>query len=652
MKTISGTAGSWRECAPGGAAAAAAAALCMGTARWAAQVRTLPERMLEWMLLFVPLDMFGAALGTFGFEAKRYALYGAILASLAALAAGGALVLRRGWPRPAVAALGPALWLFAMVVVMPLTSAGFFASDLVGGALPTALGYLAACLAFGGVLALFAPAPVEARAVRSVDAVLRQTAGLAPAAEVPSAGERSARPSGRTGASGILAAFSRRSALAGLGGSAAALGASVLFAGQRGSALPRVVVLDPQEPIPSGGLEPPKPHPEAIAQRAGASTLSPAATPSGALTATPAASTATPGAGVDASGRSSATAADPARAQPTATRAASATPVKRQLARDKDGAVLPTGRKAGELAEYITGPDKFYVVSKNAATDPELSTEEWRLIVDGDVNRAIQLDHASLTKLPAVEVTKTLECISNFVAKCELAPFGCDLISTATWKGARLADVINLAGGLKPGVVALAAIAADEFTTALPIEAAMDPNTLIVYEMNGQPLPREHGYPARLLVPGRYGLKNTKWVVALRPMRREFVDWYGQRNWSKLGQVKTMTRIDTPAPGALLPAGDHRLAGIAYAGDRGIAKVEYTVDGGKSWRAAEMLDPSGPGKDTWVRWEGKVTLAPGAELTVVSRATDAGGALQPEEFALPQPDGGGGWHTLFLKAKP
>src|SRR3989442_3107632 len=203
MKTISGTAGSWRECAPGGAAGAAAAALCMGTARWAAQVRTLPERMLEWMLLFVPLDMFGAALGTFGFEAKRYALYGAILASLAALAAGGALVLRRGWPRPAVAALGPALWLFAMVVVMPLTSAGFFAGDLVGGAMPTALRYLSACLAFGAVLALFVPsAAVELRAVRSVDAVLRQTAGLAPAAEVPSAGERSARPSARTGASG------------------------------------------------------------------------------------------------------------------------------------------------------------------------------------------------------------------------------------------------------------------------------------------------------------------------------------------------------------------------------------------------------------------------------------------------------------------
>ena len=208
-------------------------------------------------------------------------------------------------------------------------------------------------------------------------------------------------------------------------------------------------------------------------------------------------------------------------------------------------------------------------------------------------------------------MTKTLECISNFVAKCELAPFGCDLISTATWKGARLADVINLAGGLKPGVVALAAIAADEFTTALPIEAAMDPNTLLVYEMNGQPLPREHGYPARILVRAATASRTPSGSSRCGRCAREFVDWYGQRNWSKLGQVKTMTRIDMPAPNAVLPPGDHRLAGIAYAGDRGIAKVEYTVDGGKSWRAAELLDPSGPGKDTWVRWEGKVTLAPG-----------------------------------------
>src|SRR5689334_768811 len=111
----------WRECAIGGASATAAAAIVMGVTRSVAQVRTLPERLLEWMLLFVPLDVFGAAIGRFGFEAKHYALYSAILVSLAAMAAGGGLVLQRGWSRLTIAAIGPALWLFVMAIVMPLT---------------------------------------------------------------------------------------------------------------------------------------------------------------------------------------------------------------------------------------------------------------------------------------------------------------------------------------------------------------------------------------------------------------------------------------------------------------------------------------------------------------------------------------------------
>ncbi|HEX2186068.1 MAG TPA: molybdopterin-dependent oxidoreductase, partial [Chloroflexota bacterium] len=321
----------------------------------------------------------------------------------------------------------------------------------------------------------------------------------------------------------------------------------------------------------------------------------------------------------------------------------------RQLKRDNDGAVLPSGRPRGELAQPITSNDDFYIVTKNAAGDPVLHAEEWRLRVDGQVQRPIELDYASLRKLPAVEITKTLECISNFVCKCEMAPFGCDLISTARWKGVRLSDVLGLAGGLKPGVVSLAAIAADEFTTALPLEAALDPETLLVYEMNGQVLPREHGYPVRVLVPGHYGMKNAKWVVGLRPMGREFVDWYGQRQWSKQAVVKTMTRIDVPGPGAELPPGQHRIAGIAYAGDRGVAKVEFSADGGRTWRVAELLEPPA-GRDTWVRWQGQFTLAPGAETTLVARATDGTGALQIEEFSLPQPDGGSGWHTADVRS--
>ena len=104
-------------------------------------------------------------------------------------------------------------------------------------------------------------------------------------------------------------------------------------------------------------------------------------------------------------------------------------------------------RACGELADALTTNDNFYIVTKNAGGDPLIHPDDWRLVVDGEVERPFQLDYSALTKLPSVEVTKTLECISNLVDKCELAPFGCDLISTARWKGVRLADVLGLVGG-------------------------------------------------------------------------------------------------------------------------------------------------------------------------------------------------------------
>jgi len=163
-----------------------------------------------------------------------------------------------------------------------------------------------------------------------------------------------------------------------------------------------------------------------------------------------------------------------------------------------------------------------------------------------------------------------------------------------------------------------------------------------VYEMNGEVLPREHGYPARLLVPGRYGMKNPKWVVGLRPTSRDFLDWYGQRNWNKDAVVRTMTRIDSPAPGAKLSAGPNTLSGIAYAGTRGIKRVEYSSDGGQTWQDAGVLEPA-PGPDAWVRWRGSFTFSPGTKLTLLARATDGEDAVQDEAFTLPQPNGGTGW---------
>jgi DMSO/TMAO reductase YedYZ molybdopterin-dependent catalytic subunit len=167
----------------------------------------------------------------------------------------------------------------------------------------------------------------------------------------------------------------------------------------------------------------------------------------------------------------------------------------------------------------------------------------------------------------------------------------------------------------------------------------------VAYEMNGAVLPYEHGYPARVLVPGRYGYKSPKWIRVIRPSTRPVVDWYGQRNWNKDGIVRTMTRIDLPAPSATLPAGPQRLAGIAYASNRGVSRVEYSADGGQSWQGATLLEAQ-PGPDAWVRWEGTFDLPAGATVQLVSRATDGQGQLQQEAFSLAQPDGGAGWHHI------
>jgi DMSO/TMAO reductase YedYZ molybdopterin-dependent catalytic subunit len=313
-----------------------------------------------------------------------------------------------------------------------------------------------------------------------------------------------------------------------------------------------------------------------------------------------------------------------------------------------DDVLNRAGRPPGQLAPSITPTAAFYIVSKNGAGDPRLDSGRWRLVLDGAVNRPVQLDYPTLQRLPAVELVKTLECISNLTASCELTSFGCDLISTASWRGARLVDLLDLAGGLKPDAVSLAVLAADEFSSALPLEVALDEETLLVYEMNGAPLPPEHGAPARLLAPGRYGFKSAKWVVRLSPQTADYVDWYSQRGWNRQGLVRTMSRIDTPANGALLPAGPQTIAGIAYAGARGISAVELSADGGTTWQPTSFLENQ-PGRDSWVRWQGSFTIASGQELLLVSRATDGDGVLQEQQFSLAEPDGAAGWPSLSVR---
>jgi DMSO/TMAO reductase YedYZ molybdopterin-dependent catalytic subunit len=612
----------------GGVSASLAAGAVMLLMQLTVHVRTVPERVLEAVLLVTPPDLFEAGLQRYGFDAKRYALSATAIATLLLLAGLGAWAIGRRWSVGAVMSLSLTLWLLVMLVIMPLTDAGPFALDLIHGTKAAIGAHLAVALAYAAAI-MAAIANAQAPKVASAHAFVQalQDGRRSP---VVAAGWPAATPS-------------RRAALILGAASVSSLFGTIAAARWGPKATPtRVVVVESEQVSANRVAEgtPPRPTP------------TPGQTPDLATGPVAKAQPTTPP--PTAATLPTATSASVEQPPPTPTKGPSKEfepPALRQLARDKDGVVLRSAHRPGQLADVITGTDDFYIVSKNAAQDPFIELAGWRLRVDGEVARPIEIDYRSLRNLPSVEITKTLECISNFVTNCELAPFGCDLISSAQWKGARVRDILTLAGGVTRGVTSLMAIAADDFTTALPIEVALESDTLLVYAMNGRPLAREHGYPARVLVPGRYGMKNAKWVIALRPLGRASDDWYGQRSWSKQAIVKTMARIDVPARDAELPPGRQRIAGIAYAGDRGIEKVEFSADGGDHWYTANVIDRPA-GRDVWVRWEGSFTLSPGETLTLIARATDGTGELQIEAFSLPQPDGSSGWHSLEVRAAP
>ncbi|CAA9214511.1 MAG: hypothetical protein AVDCRST_MAG77-129 [uncultured Chloroflexi bacterium] len=584
--------------------------------RAAFQVRTLPERMMEWLLLYVPIDAFASGIQTLGPQAKVLALYGSGAVMTASLVGLGALALWRRWSPLAVLGLAAALYIVAMGILMPLTGGGFFGAALPQHPLLANAAYACIALGYGTVLL----------AGRAFGSPAHASSGSPPI-------------SGRSRAPGSRRALALSAAGTGVAYATAWRQASI-GGGAAGSSLPLA-----QLPPDVGGASAPAPAPPVHPGLRDAPTV---LTPELIARATSAPTESAP---LPAPGPA-AVPAEPAPDAPAATQDTSpppAAPATRQLTRDQDGALTAAVRQKGELAALVTPTAAHYVVAKNAVADPVLEAEAWRLVLDGEVNRPVQLDFRTLRGLPAVEVHKTLECISNFTAACELTYFGCDLISTAQWTGARLRDVLELAGGLKPGTVSLQVTGADEYSSAIPPALATNPDTLLVYEMNGQPLPRQHGHPVRLLSPGRYGYKSAKWVVGIRALRTEHVDWYGQRNWSRTGIVKTMSRIDVPANGARLAPGRHAIAGIAYAGDRGVGAVQFSANAGRTWNPTAFLEPP-LGKDTWVRWTAEFDIAPGQTLSLQCRAIDGTGQVQTATFSLPQPNGGSGQHTIEVSA--
>jgi DMSO/TMAO reductase YedYZ molybdopterin-dependent catalytic subunit len=294
---------------------------------------------------------------------------------------------------------------------------------------------------------------------------------------------------------------------------------------------------------------------------------------------------------------------------------------------------LPSGIAPG----FVTTNADFYRVD-TALSIPRIDPDTWSLRLHGMVGREMRLSFANLLRRPLIERDITLNCVSNEV--------GGPYLGTARWLGVPLAPLLREAG-LLAGADQLVARSVDGMTIGTPVSAVLDGrDAMLVVGMNGEPLPLAHGFPVRMLTPGLFGYAGAcKWLTELELTTFDKFDAYWvERGWDAHGTVRTASRIDQPKPFARPAAGPVTVAGVAWAQRRGIQLVEVSVDGGE-WQRAELLPV--PSADTWVQWRYAWRATPGPHSLAV-RATDATGAVQPEERATPFPSGATGWHTITV----
>jgi DMSO/TMAO reductase YedYZ molybdopterin-dependent catalytic subunit len=301
-----------------------------------------------------------------------------------------------------------------------------------------------------------------------------------------------------------------------------------------------------------------------------------------------------------------------------------------------DGVALPS---------FITPSARFYRID-TALTVPQLSRDDWRMRIHGMTDREITLRWADLDRFEVVEKVVTLTCVSN--------PVGGNLISNATWTGYRVRDLLAESGVHSDADMVLST-SVDGFTAGTPVGALTDGrDALLAIGMNGEPLPTEHGYPARLVVPGLYGyVSATKWVTDLEVTRFDRAEAYWTRlGWSARGPIKTESRVDVPRDGQQVGRGAVRFGGVAWAQHRGVRAVEVRIDGpGRQgdWLPAQL--GAAYSDDAWRLWSFDWTASDTGRYTITVRATDKTGAVQTPEQADPVPDGATGWHSVSFDVR-
>jgi DMSO/TMAO reductase YedYZ molybdopterin-dependent catalytic subunit len=316
---------------------------------------------------------------------------------------------------------------------------------------------------------------------------------------------------------------------------------------------------------------------------------------------------------------------------------------------DTDVALAPPGAPASVprrpsfpsiegLSREVTPVPAHYVVDINLLP-PVVEARGWSLSVGGDVEERLDLSFEALqNEFEVVEEYAVLACVSNEV--------GGDLVGHSLWGGVRLADVLGRARP-RPGAVDLVLGAADGYSESIPVELASDPGVLLALAQNRRPLTQEHGFPCRLRVPPIYGMKNVKWLESIEVVRSDYEGYWQRRGWSDVATVRTQSRIDVAGREGTARRGQETwIAGVAWAGARGIERVEVSVDGGATWQEAVLRAPIG--RLSWRQWALRWTPDRAGPVEVACRATDGHGVVQTEEVAPPHPAGATGYHRVGL----
>lgn len=300
-------------------------------------------------------------------------------------------------------------------------------------------------------------------------------------------------------------------------------------------------------------------------------------------------------------------------------------------------ATVPEGVELSPTSPFLTPNDRFYRID-TALSLPRVNLPKWRLRIGGMVDRPFALTYDDLLARTQHEHLATICCVSNEV--------GGEYVGTARWQGIPLRSLLDEAG-VQPSAEQVFSTSLDGWTCGFPVAAALDGrDAMLVLGMNGAPLPLEHGFPARLVVPGLYGyVSATKWLESIELTTWDQQGYWVPRGWSRLGPVKTQSRIDVPRRGARLPAGTTAVAGVAWAPHRGIDAVEVQIDDAP-WQMARLGTDAGD--DTWRQWLFQWEATPGEHIIRV-RATDGDGRTQTAERSPVAPDGATGHHTIKVR---